>query len=72
MTAIPYGSARTRHSRRYRINDAVQRGLATLKLWARRIRERRELARLDDRMLKDIGITRADAMFASEKPFWKE
>jgi uncharacterized protein YjiS (DUF1127 family) len=72
MTAIPYGHSGARHSRRYRINDGVQRVLATLQVWAKRIRDRRELARLDDRMLKDIGITRADALYASEKPFWKE
>jgi uncharacterized protein YjiS (DUF1127 family) len=33
---------------------------------------RTELARLDDRMLKDIGLTRGDADFLSEKPFWRE
>ena len=35
-------------------------------------RERAELAALDDRMLKDIGLTRADAEFLSNKPFWRE
>ena len=30
------------------------------------------LLRLDDRMLRDIGITRADAEFLSNKPFWRE
>jgi hypothetical protein len=27
---------------------------------------------LDERMPRDIGITRADALYPSSKPFWKE
>ncbi|HZU88762.1 MAG TPA: DUF1127 domain-containing protein [Stellaceae bacterium] len=48
------------------------RALAVLREWRRRIRARAELAALDDRMLNDIGITRADAEFLSRKPFWRE
>jgi len=40
--------------------------------WRRRARDRTSLAALDDRMLADIGITRADAEFLSSKPFWRE
>ena len=46
--------------------------LATWREWRRRTRERSELAALDDRMLGDIGLTRADAEFLSNKPFWRE
>ena len=35
-----------------------------------RVRERRALAALDDRMLRDIGISRADAERETSKPFW--
>jgi uncharacterized protein YjiS (DUF1127 family) len=52
--------------------DAAQRVGATLGEWRRRSREREQLARLDDRMLSDIGITRVDALFLSSKPFWQE
>jgi uncharacterized protein YjiS (DUF1127 family) len=45
---------------------------STLRSWRRRLRERDQLARLDERMLADIGITRADAEFLINKPFWKE
>jgi uncharacterized protein YjiS (DUF1127 family) len=41
----------------------------------RRLRHRRELtalARFDDRMLRDIGLTRSDAEFLINKPFWRE
>jgi hypothetical protein len=27
---------------------------------------------LDERMPRDIGISRSDALYASSKPFWKE
>ena len=40
--------------------------------WRRRARDRAELAALDDRMLADIGISRAEAEFLSGKPFWRE
>jgi uncharacterized protein YjiS (DUF1127 family) len=45
---------------------------ATLREWRRRSREREKLASLDERMLSDIGLTRAEAEFLSHKPFWRE
>ena len=54
------------------LNDAGRHVVATLQEWRRRSRERAELAALDDRTLKDIGLTRADAEFLSNKPFWRE
>jgi uncharacterized protein YjiS (DUF1127 family) len=42
-----------------------------LREWRRRARDRGQLAKLDDRMLRDIGLTRADAEFFSNKPFWR-
>ena len=43
-----------------------------LRLWRRRIRNRRELASLDHRMQRDIGVTPADIARECEKPFWRE
>jgi len=43
----------------------------TVGLWNSRARERRHLAQLDDDMLKDIGVSRAEAEIESRKPFWK-
>jgi uncharacterized protein YjiS (DUF1127 family) len=54
------------------LGDAWDHTVATLREWRRRTRERAELAQLDDRTLKDIGLTRADAEFLSNKPFWRE
>lgn len=38
--------------------------------WFERVRERRQLHALDDRMLKDIGLTRADVEHEVQKRFW--
>lgn len=44
----------------------------TIKLWDRRLHERRALARLSDDLLRDIGITRAAADAEAKKWFWQE
>ena len=54
------------------VSDAGQHFVGTLREWRRRSHERAELAKLDDRMLRDIGLTRADAEFLSNRPFWRE
>jgi uncharacterized protein YjiS (DUF1127 family) len=38
----------------------------------RRRREAAELASLDDRMLRDIGLTKYDVHFALEEPIWRD
>jgi uncharacterized protein YjiS (DUF1127 family) len=45
--------------------------LAVIGEWFRRIESRRELAGLCDRALRDIGLTRVDAMHEATKPFWR-
>jgi uncharacterized protein YjiS (DUF1127 family) len=40
--------------------------------WAERARQRRALLSLDDWMLKDIGLSRADVMREYDKPVWRE
>jgi uncharacterized protein YjiS (DUF1127 family) len=76
MTVIPLYEVRGRRigSRRVRYAPlgAAARVLATFREWRRRTRDRAQLAGLDDRMLRDIGLTRADAEFLSNKPFWRE
>lgn len=47
------------------------RALDSLGEWRIRARERRQLSTLSDAMLKDIGISRADASTEFEKPFWR-
>ncbi|HEV2185969.1 MAG TPA: DUF1127 domain-containing protein [Stellaceae bacterium] len=45
--------------------------LALIRQWRERARQRRQLARLDVRMLRDIGLTAAEAERECEKPFWR-
>jgi uncharacterized protein YjiS (DUF1127 family) len=39
--------------------------------WHERSEQRFHLAGMDDRMLKDIGVSSVDAVRESSKPFWK-
>ena len=43
-----------------------------LREWRKRAKDRAELGRLDDRTLADIGVTRAEAEFLANRPFWRE
>ena len=45
--------------------------LGWLFAWHHAARSRALLAELDDRMLTDIGLSRADALRECEKPFWR-
>jgi uncharacterized protein YjiS (DUF1127 family) len=54
------------------LSDAAHWVMATLREWGRRSREREQVSHMDERMLKDIGITRAEALRLSSKPFWRE
>ena len=40
--------------------------------WHRRHRDRAELATLDERMLRDIGVTHGDIWREINKPFWRQ
>jgi uncharacterized protein YjiS (DUF1127 family) len=46
--------------------------LALVREWRERTRQRNQLARLDARMLRDIGVTAAEAERECEKPFWRQ
>ena len=44
---------------------------ALLREWRRRVRERQELAGLDTRALRDIGVTPSEVDHECAKPFWE-
>jgi uncharacterized protein YjiS (DUF1127 family) len=55
------------------VTDALAAAWRLPRLWAKRIRERRELGRLlgqPDYIIKDIGLQRGDITRESLKPFW--
>jgi len=47
------------------------RVLSNLLLWQRRVSSRRQLARLDGRLLADAGISEAQRYEELSKPFWR-
>jgi uncharacterized protein YjiS (DUF1127 family) len=49
----------------------VSRITDTYSTWRRRTTTRFELARLDDRMLRDIGVTHNAVEEEVSKPFWR-
>jgi uncharacterized protein YjiS (DUF1127 family) len=45
--------------------------LETVANWQERAAQRHRLAGLDERMLRDVGLTGADIRHELEKPFWR-
>lgn len=45
--------------------------LETALTWLQRDRDRRTLQSLDDRLLRDIGVSRAQVEDEARKPFWR-
>ncbi|HEX2367283.1 MAG TPA: DUF1127 domain-containing protein [Bradyrhizobium sp.] len=43
----------------------------TLHTWRQRYRTRQELAQWTDRDLHDVGLSKSDIAFETEKPFWR-
>lgn len=52
-------------------NGLVMRLVAVLFAWHDRATQRRALGRLDEHLLRDIGIDRATAKHEAAKPFWR-
>ena len=43
----------------------------TVVVWRERAKQRKALLGLDERLLSDIGVTKAQAITEARKPFWK-
>ncbi len=54
-----------------RLRRAVWALVETVACWRERAVQRRALARLDDRLLSDIGVSRGEALAEADKPFWR-
>jgi uncharacterized protein YjiS (DUF1127 family) len=65
------GSIQTRPAARKAQMGLVARVVDLMLGWADRMRQRRHLAELDDRLLHDIGISRADVEAEISRPFWR-
>jgi uncharacterized protein YjiS (DUF1127 family) len=61
-----------RRALRASLRQGLKRILAALHQWRRISRDRAELASFDERMLRDIGVTRVDVWREINKPFWRK
>lgn len=53
------------------LSSGLEAATDLLLTWLDRYAQRRQLARLDPRMLKDIGVSQAEAVAEARKPFWR-
>lgn len=58
-------------TRRTPVASWIERIGAVLALWRERARYRRELARMSERELSDIGVSRSQIAGEIDKPFWR-
>ena len=70
-TQVPQQKVRRGGARRW-LKASLSRISATLHEWLRRRRDRAELATLDERMLRDIGVSRTEVLHELNKPFWRK
>ena len=54
-----------------KVENAMDATKSLVKAWMKNSAGRKELARLNDRELHDIGLTRADVYNELRKPFWR-
>lgn len=57
---------------RLRINFSLTTVFDSIMACIERVQQRRALARLDDRLLADIGRSRAEISAEIDKPFWRD
>jgi uncharacterized protein YjiS (DUF1127 family) len=66
-----HGGYRSSTGERLSFNGMLVRLADFIAVGCERRRQRLALGRLDDRMLRDIGLTAADVEGEVSKPFWK-
>ncbi len=55
-----------------RVEAAALKVAGTFRVWASRSADRRYLGQMNDRMMLDIGLTRADIELELNKYFWQK
>ena len=72
-TASDGASSRNHASARFvhLVDRAVENVVEGFLTWQRRHKDRMHLLSLDERMLRDIGVTLVDVDREASKPFWR-
>ena len=59
------------HIPRHRHDNILTRVADSLRTWNARYQQRQRLLQLDERLLKDIGVSYEDVWAEVSKPFWR-
>jgi uncharacterized protein YjiS (DUF1127 family) len=70
-TQVPQQKVRRAAVRRW-LKASLSRISVMLHEWHRRRRDRAELGTLDERILRDIGVSRTEVLHEINKPFWRK
>lgn len=54
------------------VHSLIRQAFGAFATWQERARQRQHLATLDDRLLKDIGLSRVDVARETSKAFWEK
>jgi uncharacterized protein YjiS (DUF1127 family) len=74
-TAVETGSAQVASRTNFQIFAIVDRlveGFMALETWRRRHKESMQFARIESRILRDLGISEAQRFIEVNKPFWEK
>ena len=72
MASLPYRDVHSCPANPRRRAAGMMIGfMEALEMWLERKRQRRALLELSDALLKDVGLSRADAWREAGKPFWR-
>lgn len=68
---IPLAMPAVSHNFRRGLRRRWHRASSLLSLWRQRWHGRYELAAMNDRELRDLGVKRSDVLRETAKPFWR-
>ena len=71
MSIFTHESMTNHHTLDHQASGILNQVGETLHVWWERYERRRELSQWTERDLHDIGMSRSDIVFETEKPFWR-
>ena len=71
MSIFTHESMTNHHAPIHHASGLLNQVGETLYVWWERYERRRELSQWTERDLHDIGLSRSDVAFETEKPFWR-